>query len=138
MRAAVLEAVGQPLQVQDIEIAPPGPGEARVRVVACGLCHSDYSCMHGILRTPFPAVLGHEMGGVVEEVGPGVEHLAVGDHVVAVLTPSCGDCEFCHEDKPYLCAGSVTMMVGSAMLDGTRSAESAASPNRPWSRPARW
>ena len=119
MRAAVLEAVGQPLQVQDIDIAPPGPGEARVRVVACGLCHSDYSCMHGILRTPFPAVLGHEMGGVVESVGPGVEHVAVGDHVVAVLTPSCGHCEFCHEDRPYLCAGSVTMMVGSAMLDGT-------------------
>lgn len=119
MRAAVLEAVGQPLQVQEIEIAAPGPGEARVRVVACGLCHSDYSCVHGILRTPFPAVLGHEMGGVVEEVGPGVEHLAVGDHVVAVLTPSCGDCEFCHENKPFLCAGSVTMMVGSAMLDGT-------------------
>lgn len=119
MRAAVLDAIGQPLIVQHIDIAEPRAGEARVRVVACGLCHSDYSCMHGTLRAPVPSVLGHEMGGVVEAVGPGVTGLKPGDHVIAVLTPSCGRCEFCAEDKPYLCTASAPMMVNATMLDGS-------------------
>lgn len=119
MRAAVLETVGEPLRVQEVEIAPPRAGEARVRVVACGLCHSDYSCAHGTLRAPVPSVLGHEMGGVVEAVGPGVTGLAPGDHVVAILTPCCGVCDFCREDKPFLCTQSAPMMVNATMLDGT-------------------
>ena len=119
MRAAVLEAVGEPLNVQAIDIAPPRSGEVRVRVEACGLCRSDYSCMHGTLRAPVPSVLGHEMGGVVAEVGPDVRGLAVGDHVIAVLTPSCGICEFCVEGKPFLCLQSAPMMVGATMLDGS-------------------
>ncbi|MDN5937691.1 MAG: Zn-dependent alcohol dehydrogenase [Salinisphaera sp.] len=119
MRAAVLDAIDAPLQVQDVTIAEPRAGEALVRVVACGLCHSDYSCAHGVLRAPTPSVLGHEMGGVVEAVGAGVDDLAPGDHVVATLTPACGACAFCAEDKPFLCLQAAPMMVDATMLDGS-------------------
>ncbi|MGQ0698479.1 MAG: zinc-binding dehydrogenase [Panacagrimonas sp.] len=119
MRAAVLDTIGGPLSVQNIDIAEPRAGEARIRVVACGVCHSDYSCMHGVLRAPVPSVLGHEMGGIVEKVGPGMQGLAPGDHVIAVLTPSCGCCEFCEEDKPFLCTQAAPMSVNATMLDGT-------------------
>lgn len=119
MRAAVLDVIGGALNVQNIDIGAPQAGEALIRVVACGVCHSDYSFMHGILRGPVPVVLGHEAGGIVEVVGPGVEGLAPGDHVIAVLTPSCGHCEFCAEDKQFLCTASAPMIANSTMLDGT-------------------
>ena len=119
MRAAVLDTIGAPLSVQQIEITEPRACEALIRVTACGLCHSDYSCMHGTLRVPVPSVLGHEMGGVVEAIGPGVTALAPGDHVIAVLTPSCGCCEFCVEDKPFLCTAATPLIVNATMLDGS-------------------
>ncbi len=119
MRAAVLDAIGGPLSVQQIDIEAPRAGEALIRVVACGVCHSDWSCMHGILRAPVPSVLGHEMGGVVEAVGPGVDNVKVGDHVIAGPTPHCGHCEFCVEDKPVLCTKAAPMFIDATMLDGT-------------------
>ncbi|MGQ0622487.1 MAG: Zn-dependent alcohol dehydrogenase [Panacagrimonas sp.] len=119
MRAAVLDVIGGALSVQDIDIGPPLQGEALIRVVACGVCHSDWSCMRGVLRAPVPLVPGHEVGGIVEAVGPGVDGLAPGDHVIAVLTPSCGLCEFCREEKPFLCAASAPMIVNATMLDGS-------------------
>lgn len=119
MKAAVLERIGGTLMVQDIEIGEPLQGEVLIRVVACGVCHSDYSYINGVLRGPLPSVLGHEAGGIVEAVGPGVEGLEAGDHVIAVLTPSCGHCEFCAEGKQFLCTAAAPMINNGTMLDGT-------------------
>ena len=91
MRAALLEAPNTDMKVvDDIDIAPPGPGQIRVRVVNCGVCHSDLHVIDGGLPGMMPTVLGHEAGGVVEEVGPGVLDLAVGDKVIMTLRPVCG------------------------------------------------
>ncbi len=119
MRAAVLHRTGEPLQLEDIEIAPPNSGEVSIRVVASGICHSDYSVAHGVLRSPLPVVLGHEAAGIIERVGPEVTGLVPGDHVVAVLTPSCGQCPLCIEGKPFLCMQMMHTMGNCTMLDGT-------------------
>src|ERR1700675_1291232 len=95
MKAAVLEAPGQPLRVRDITITAPGPGQVRVRVRHCGVCHSDLSNVDGTFPSPLPIVLGHEAAGTVEEVGPGVSTLRAGDRVVLTPTPPCGRCPFC-------------------------------------------
>jgi S-(hydroxymethyl)glutathione dehydrogenase/alcohol dehydrogenase len=118
-KAAVLEATGGSLRLAELEIAEPGANEIAIRVVACGLCHSDYSCIHGIVRVPLPVVLGHEAGGVVEAVGPGVTHLKAGDHVIVSLTPACGRCEFCVEEKPFLCSQMFATLGNCTMPDGT-------------------
>lgn len=118
-RAAVCEAIGDPITVQDVELADPRAGEVRVRTVAAGVCHSDLSVQNGTLLQPIPAVLGHEGAGVVEAVGDGVDHLAPGDHVVVSWVPQCGHCYFCSRDQGELCeVGSVAMMTGG-LLDGT-------------------
>lgn len=119
MRAAVLEAIDAPLVVQDLDIDPPKEAEVALRVAASGVCHSDYSTAHGVLRSPVPVVLGHEAAGIVEAVGPGVDHVAPGDHIVASLTPSCDDCPMCAERKPYLCFQMGHTMGRSTLLDGT-------------------
>lgn len=102
-RAAVFHEVGKPLVVRDIDVAEPGPGEALVRYVASGLCHSDLHVMDGAMAHPAPAVLGHEGAGVVERVGPGVSRVAVGDHVLTSYQPSCGGCWYCTVGRPNLC-----------------------------------
>ncbi|MGW7556174.1 Zn-dependent alcohol dehydrogenase [Streptomyces rimosus] len=105
-RAAVLTAVGAPLEVAEIELPGPGPGQVRVRLAAAGVCHSDLSLSDGTLRQPVPAVLGHEGAGTVTAVGAGVDTLAPGDQVVLNWAPSCGDCHFCGLGEPWLCANS--------------------------------
>jgi Zn-dependent alcohol dehydrogenase len=111
MRAALLEAPNTDMKVvDDIDIAPPGPGQIRVRVVNCGVCHSDLHVIDGGLPGMMPTVLGHEAGGVVEEVGPGVLDLAVGDKVIMTLRPVCGRCYFCVRNQPTLCSGPGGMM----------------------------
>ncbi|HEU0130769.1 MAG TPA: Zn-dependent alcohol dehydrogenase [Mycobacteriales bacterium] len=102
-RAAVLRATGAPLDVTDIDLAPTGPGQVRVRLRATGVCHSDLSICTGALRHPLPAVPGHEGAGVVAEVGEGVTSVAPGDHVILNWTPSCGTCFFCAKHEPWLC-----------------------------------
>ncbi|MEE3327242.1 MAG: alcohol dehydrogenase catalytic domain-containing protein, partial [Myxococcota bacterium] len=92
MLAAVLEAGGSPLQVTEIEIEDPGPGQVQVAVKHCGCCHSDLSIVSGVFPAPMPIVLGHEASGVVESVGAGVSHLKPGDHVVLTPCPPCGLC----------------------------------------------
>jgi Zn-dependent alcohol dehydrogenase len=118
-RAAVLERVGAPLVVTELELAPPGPGEVRVRIHASGVCHSDMNAIDGTAETPCPVVLGHEGGGVVEELGPGVGRVAVGDHVALSWAPACGRCEECLDDLPHLCGTAWPMMARGALLDGT-------------------
>lgn len=117
--AAVLNGVAEDLQVhQDIEIAPPGPGEAKVKIVASGVCHSDLSVQNGTIPLPTPIVLGHEGAGIVEEVGEGVSSLSPGDHVVLSFVPSCGTCYYCKRGQSFLCEKSA-MSAAGGLLDGT-------------------
>jgi S-(hydroxymethyl)glutathione dehydrogenase/alcohol dehydrogenase len=111
VRAAVLPAVGAPLELAGIELPEPGPGQVRVRLAAAGVCHSDLSLSNGTLRQPVPAVLGHEGAGTVTSVGEGVTSAAPGDRVVLNWAPSCGECRFCGLGEPWLC---VNAMAGAA------------------------
>jgi S-(hydroxymethyl)glutathione dehydrogenase/alcohol dehydrogenase len=106
VRAAVLPAVGAPLDIVEIELPDPGPGQVRVRLAAAGVCHSDLSLSNGTLRQPVPAVLGHEGAGTITVVGEGVTSVAPGDRVVLNWAPSCGACHFCELGEPWLCANA--------------------------------
>jgi S-(hydroxymethyl)glutathione dehydrogenase/alcohol dehydrogenase len=119
MKAAVLRQQGEPMRIEDIRIDDPKEQELAIRVVASGVCHSDYSVTQGVLRSPLPVVLGHEAGGIVDQVGPGVEGIQPGDKVIAALTPSCGTCPMCKEGKPFLCFQTVATMGHSTMVDGS-------------------
>ena len=104
IRAAVLEEFGQPLAVQEVELAEPRAGEVLVRLVACGVCHTDLYTASGADPSGYaPAVLGHEGAGVVERVGPDVASLAPGDHVVTLFSPQCGECVHCVDPRTNLC-----------------------------------
>ena len=93
----------KPLRIEEVELDDPGHGEVLVRIGAAGLCHSDLSVIDGNRPRPTPMVLGHEAAGIVEKLGPGVDDLKVGDHVVMVFVPSCGHCLPCAEGRPALC-----------------------------------
>jgi S-(hydroxymethyl)glutathione dehydrogenase/alcohol dehydrogenase len=108
VRAAVLPAVGSPLEITDIELPEPGPGQVRVKLAAAGVCHSDLSLTNGTMRVPVPAVLGHEGAGTVVSVGEGVTHVAPGDGVVLNWAPSCGRCHACTLGEVWLCADALT------------------------------
>ncbi|MFC9735338.1 Zn-dependent alcohol dehydrogenase [Streptomyces roseolus] len=103
IRAAVLPAVGAPLEITGIELPEPGPGQVRIRLAAAGVCHSDLSLSNGTMRVPVPAVLGHEGSGTVVSVGEGVTHVAPGDGVVLNWAPSCGTCHPCSLGEVWLC-----------------------------------
>jgi S-(hydroxymethyl)glutathione dehydrogenase/alcohol dehydrogenase len=119
MRAAVFREVAHPLEVEEIEVAEPAAGEVLVRVAASGVCHSDYHVVLGEWASPVPVILGHEGAGVVEAVGPGVERVGVGDHVVMAWGPACGRCEYCISGRPQLCQVATTTTYESVMFDGT-------------------
>src|SRR4029078_1605869 len=104
MRAAVLEEFGEPLAVQEVELAEPREGEGLVRLAACGVCHTDLYTASGADPSGYaPAVLGHEGGGGVEAVGPGVSLVEAGDHVVTLFSPQCGECVHCRDPRTNLC-----------------------------------
>ncbi len=109
MKAAVMRAVGRPLEIEDVHIDAPAPREVLVRTVATGVCHSDLHVLEGALPNPTPTVLGHEPAGVVEAVGAEVRHVAPGDHVIGCLSAFCGTCEYCIAGRPNLCDGEATM-----------------------------
>jgi S-(hydroxymethyl)glutathione dehydrogenase/alcohol dehydrogenase len=98
-----MRANNAPLELEDIRIDDPAPGEVLVKVAASGICHSDLTVLEGGLPVPPPCVLGHEPAGVVEAVGAGVADFAPGDHVIGCLTSWCGVCKFCTAGRPYLC-----------------------------------
>jgi S-(hydroxymethyl)glutathione dehydrogenase/alcohol dehydrogenase len=104
-----MRAVGEPLVIEDIQLATPAPREVVVRTVATGVCHSDLHVLDGALPNPVPIVLGHEPAGVVEAVGSAVGHVAPGDHVIGCLSAFCGICEYCVAGRPNLCEGEATM-----------------------------
>jgi S-(hydroxymethyl)glutathione dehydrogenase/alcohol dehydrogenase len=104
MRAAVLEDFGQPLSVQEVELAEPNAGEALVRLVACGVCHTDLYTASGADPSGYaPCVLGHEGAGVVERVGEDVTLVAPGDHVITLFAPECGKCIHCLSPRTNRC-----------------------------------
>ncbi|MFF4397860.1 zinc-binding dehydrogenase [Streptomyces sp. NPDC001480] len=107
VRAAVLPAIGAPLEITGIELPDPGPGQVRVRLAAAGVCHSDLSLSNGTMRVPVPAVLGHEGAGTVVAVGEGVTGLAPGAPVVLNWAPSCGRCHACTLGEVWLCANAL-------------------------------
>ena len=120
VRAAVLEEFGQPLAVQELELEEPRAGEVLVRLVACGVCHTDLFTASGADPSGYaPAVLGHEGAGVVERVGDRVESLAPGDHVVTLFSPQCRECVHCRDDRTNLCL-AIREQQGQGLLpDGT-------------------
>ena len=128
VRAAVLNAMGaerpyaksKPLSIEEVELKSPGPGEILVRMGAAGLCHSDLSVINGDRPRPTPMALGHEAAGVVEALGPGVDDLKKGDHVVLVFVPSCGHCNPCAEGRPALCEPGAVANTAGTLLSGER------------------
>jgi S-(hydroxymethyl)glutathione dehydrogenase / alcohol dehydrogenase len=120
IRAAVLEQFGQPLVVQEVDLAEPRAGEVLVRLVACGVCHTDLYTASGADPSGYaPTVLGHEGAGVVERVGEGVSLVAPGDHVVTLFSPQCGECVHCRSPKTNLCLAIRDMQGKGYLPDGT-------------------
>jgi len=119
-KAAVAWEAKKPLVIEDIEVAPPKAGEVRIKVLATGVCHTDSYTLGG--NDPeglFPSVLGHEGGGVVESIGEGVTSVAIGDHVIPLYIPECGECKFCKSPKTNLC-GKIRLTQGAGVMpDGT-------------------
>lgn len=119
-KAAVAWGPGQPLSIEEIDVMPPQKGEVRVKIIASGVCHTDAFTLSG--DDPegiFPAVLGHEGGGIVESIGEGVTSVAIGDHVIPLYTPECGECKFCLSGKTNLCQKIRQTQGKGLMPDGT-------------------
>ncbi|MAD43659.1 MAG: S-(hydroxymethyl)glutathione dehydrogenase/class III alcohol dehydrogenase [Oceanospirillaceae bacterium] len=119
-RAAVAWAAGEPLKIEEVQVAPPKAGEVRVKITATGVCHTDAFTLSGDdPEGVFPAILGHEGGGIVEAVGEGVTGLKVGDHVIPLYTAECGECKFCKSGKTNLCSAVRETQGKGLMPDGT-------------------
>jgi len=119
-KAAIAWGPNQPLSIEEVDVMPPQKGEVLVRIVATGVCHTDAFTLSG--EDPegiFPAILGHEGGGVVEAVGEGVTSVQVGDHVIPLYTPECGECKFCKSGKTNLCQKIRETQGKGLMPDGT-------------------
>jgi S-(hydroxymethyl)glutathione dehydrogenase/alcohol dehydrogenase len=119
-RAAVAWEAGKPLSIEEIDVEGPREGEVMVRNVATGVCHTDAFTLSG--EDPegiFPAVLGHEGGAIVEEVGPGVSSVQAGDHVIPLYTPECGQSSFCRSGKTNLCQAIRATQGQGLMPDGS-------------------
>jgi len=119
-KAAVAWAANQPLSIEEIDVMPPQKGEVLVRIIASGVCHTDAFTLSG--EDPegiFPVILGHEGGGIVERIGEGVTSVKVGDHVIPLYTPECGECKFCLSGKTNLCQKIRETQGKGLMPDGT-------------------
>lgn len=120
VRGAVITGPQCGFEVKQVELAPPRDHEVLVSIAASGLCGSDLNAVDGKRAlVPFPAILGHEAAGVVEELGPGVESMRVGDHVVLSILPSCGRCRGCLDGRPNHCMTAAAAMRNGALLDGS-------------------
>ncbi|MBU2978180.1 S-(hydroxymethyl)glutathione dehydrogenase/class III alcohol dehydrogenase [Alteromonas sp. C1M14] len=119
-KAAVAWEAKAPLSIEEVQVAPPKAGEVRIKILATGVCHTDAFTLSG--EDPegvFPAILGHEGGGIVESVGEGVTSVQVGDHVIPLYTPECGECKFCLSGKTNLCQKIRETQGKGLMPDGT-------------------
>src|ERR1700730_11285275 len=119
-RAAVAVAAKQPLEIAEVDLAGPREGEVLVEIIATGVCHTDAFTLSGAdPEGLFPVILGHEGGGIVQEIGAGVTSVKVGDHVIPLYTPECGTCEFCLSGKTNLCQRIRVTQGKGVMPDGT-------------------
>ncbi|MCC4283978.1 S-(hydroxymethyl)glutathione dehydrogenase/class III alcohol dehydrogenase [Marinobacter salarius] len=119
-KAAIAWGPGQPLSIEEVDVMPPKAGEVLVRVIATGVCHTDAFTLSGDdPEGNFPAILGHEGGGIVEAIGEGVTSVEIGDHVIPLYTPECGECKFCLSGKTNLCGKIRETQSKGLMPDGT-------------------
>jgi aryl-alcohol dehydrogenase len=128
IRALLVEQKDAPFVEQEIELEEPARGEALVRIVAAGVCHTDQITRHGDMPMPFPSVLGHEGAGIVEQVGEGVTQVAPGDKVI-IGWPSCGECRNCLDGQPRYCLRTGEALVSGRRFKGERAGTSAYSRN---------
>lgn len=119
VRGVIARSKGAPVEVTDIVIPDPGPGEVVVAVAACGVCHTDLTYREGGINDEFPFLLGHEAAGVVESVGAGVDSVAVGDFVVLNWRAVCGQCRACKRGRPHLCFSTFNASQKMTLTDGT-------------------
>ncbi len=110
----------KPIEIRELQLDQPGPGELTVRIRAAGLCHSDLSVINGDRPRPLPLVLGHEAAGEVAQVGEGVAQFAVGDRVVLAFVPSCGECEPCRSGRAALCEPGAATNTAGTLASGER------------------
>jgi S-(hydroxymethyl)glutathione dehydrogenase/alcohol dehydrogenase len=131
IRAALLEQFASPLVVQELELADPRPGEVLVRLVACGVCHTDMYTASGVDPSGYaPTVLGHEGAGVVEAIGEGVRGLEPGDHVVTLFSPQCRECIHCQSPRTNLCLAIREQQNKGYLPDGSTRLSRAGEPIR--------
>src|ERR1700746_2733316 len=131
IRAAVLEEFGRPLEVQEVDLAEPKAGEVLVRLVACGVCHTDLYTASGADPSGYaPTVLGHEGAGIVERVGEGVGSVTPGDHVVTLFSPQCRECMHCLDPRTNLCLAIREQQNKGYLPDGTTRLSRAGEPIR--------
>ena len=119
VQGVVAASRGAPVQLTTITVPDPGPGEALVRVQACGVCHTDLHYREGAINDDFPFLLGHEAAGVVESVGPGVDNVAPGDFVIIAWRAPCGACRSCARGRPWYCFASRNAAQPMTLPDGT-------------------
>ena len=120
MKAAVLDEVGKDFRIAEVEIVKPKSGEILVKVAASGLCASDLNAIDGKRKlVPFPAVIGHEASGIVQDIGQNVSGISMGDHVVMSIVPNCGECEWCKRGIPNYCSTAGDAMGAGGLFDKT-------------------
>ncbi len=119
VRGVVAKAKGQPVSIETIIVPDPGPGEAVVKIAACGVCHTDLHYREGGINDEFPFLLGHEAAGFVESVGPGVTEVAPGDYVILNWRAVCGQCRSCRRGRPWYCFNTHNATQKMTLEDGT-------------------
>lgn len=119
IQAALLSGPDQPFEIHELELQEPHESEVLVRIIAAGVCHSDWHLVTGATKHPMPVVAGHEGAGIVEAVGRAVTQTRAGDHVILNWAPDCGNCFYCLRGKPNLCQTYVDPIWAGTMLDGT-------------------
>jgi len=119
VKGVIAGAKGEPVKVETILVPDPGPGEALVRVQACGVCHTDLHYREGAITNDFPFLLGHEAAGIVEQVGPNVTNVAPGDFVILAWRAPCGTCRSCLRGRPWYCFASRNAQQKMTRQDGT-------------------
>lgn len=119
VRGVISRSKGQPVELVDIVIPDPGPGEVVVAIQACGVCHTDLTYREGGINDEYPFLLGHEAAGIVETVGAGVTHVEVGDFVILNWRAVCGECRACKRGRPHLCFDTFNATQKMTLTDGT-------------------